>query len=394
MGSLPPEKAPGASVQQLSRQVQMAVTEALRTLDKIKAVDPASQDEVESLRSVIWSNLTGLEAEFSREEEPRAELLNRFFSHLLSNGDHIGQIESLAGALLGGAPPPSQPPPDSPVAGLFQLHGALTTIRQQWQEAASTPSEAAEPAVQPPLVPIKRGVTAKAKEAFFDEMGLPPLNQEAAVLPSVRGQALAERSPTQPPRQSASDRFFDEMGYTNSSVPGRTSDVETSRPRVLMSFIVVFVILGLMGVGVIWLGLNAGSQDSTGIVPSVVPTFSTDLPSQTVQPTPTLNPADPVLQITGNPLLVPCPGQGTNGFVLSNVGGQTLTWSAKVNRAGGSSQPVTLSATNGKLYGPLNSGTDTVTVTVTAKLGNIDGTITITTNTHDTQVIVYHIHGC
>src|ERR1051326_1901885 len=82
---------------------------------------------------------------------------------------------------------------------------------------------------------------------------------------------------------------------------------------------------------------------------------------------PTLDPAAPVLHITGNPLIVPCPGKGSNGFVLSNVGGQTLDWQAKVNRAGGSSDPVTLSTTSGSLYGSPSSGTNTVTVTVRAK---------------------------
>jgi hypothetical protein len=184
------------------------------------------------------------------------------------------------------------------------------------------------------------------------------------------------------------------MGFSGSSAPGRAPDGDTPRPRVLVSFVVVFVILGLMGIGVIWLGLNGGSQAPTGIVPSEVPTFNTALPTTTPQPTATLSPADPVLQITGNPLLLPCPGKGSSGFVLSNTGGQRLDWSAKVNRAGGTSQPVALSIDHGQLYGPANSGTDSVTVTVTANLANINGTITITTNSDDTEVINYHVRSC
>lgn len=400
MGSLPPERAAGVSIQRLSRQVHVAVTETLRALDKAKAVEWANQDEVESLRSVVWSDLTGLEAEFGREDGPRAELLNRFFTHLLSSGDHIGQIEALAEALLGGAPPPSQPPPDSPVAGLFRLHSALTSIRSQWQEIASaTPAAAvppAEPLIHPAPTPARapapsaqREAAATATTAFFDEMGVKPPKPEASVPPSVRGRASAER-----PRSPGSDRFFDEMGISSPSAPSRLPDGETPRPRVVVSFVVVFVILALMGVGVIWLGLNGGSPDPVGIVPTEIPTFSTALPSTTPLPTATPNPAPPKLQVTGNPLIVPCPGKGTTGFVLTNIGGQTLIWDAKVNRAGGSSQPVTLSVTHGSLSGPPSGGKDTVTVTVTASVARVNGTITITTNINDTETITYHVLSC
>jgi hypothetical protein len=391
MGAYQPERAPGASVQQLSRQVQIAVTEALRMLDTIKAIDPASQDEVDSLRSVVWSDLTGLEAEFGREEEPRAEVLDRFFSHLLSNGDHIGQIESLAGALLGGAPPPSQPPPDSPVAGLFRLHGTLTTVRRQWQEVAST-REVSHPA--PP--PLKKEAAVHEKNAFFDEMGLSPPRQEATAAPPVRGRALMDRPPGHPARQSTSERFLDDIGFISPSgppAPGRSPETEAPRPRVIATFVAVFVILAAMGVGVIFLGLNDNSQGNTGVIPSVVPTFQLTFPV-TPLPTPTPSSAPPQLQITGNPLIVPCPTKGTSGFVLRNIGGQTLTWSAKVNRVGNVAQPVTLSATSGHLYGPPNSGTDSVSVTVTSNGGGVSGTITITTNVPDTHTISYQTQNC
>ncbi|HEU5367175.1 MAG TPA: hypothetical protein VFU69_01875 [Ktedonobacterales bacterium] len=401
MGSFQPDKTPGVSVQQLSRQVQMAVTDALRTLDQVRAIDPASQDEVDSLRSVVWSDLTGLEAEFGREEGPRAELLDRFFTHLLSNGDHIGQIEALAGALLGGEPPPSQPPPDSPVAGLFRLHGSLMTIRRKWQEAAlprsmSHPVMPISPPAAPPLLPKKEAVVSTRNE-YFDEMGPPPVKQEVVSHPIARGRPLAERPTRQPARPSVSDRLLGDLGFTSSHGPGRAPDVDTPRPRVLFSFVAVFVILALMGVGVIYLGLNNSSSASNAIVPSVIPTFSLTLPPTTPPPAPTLNPAAPRLQVTGNPLIVPCPGKGTSGFVLRNTGGQKLNWSARVNRAGGSARPISVQPASGVLFGPANSGTDIANVTVTANLGNIDGTITITTNipgAAGTAVITYHIQGC
>jgi hypothetical protein len=391
MGSFQPGKTPRVSIQQLSRQVHMAVTDALHTLDKIRAIDPATQNEVYSLRSVVWSDLTGLEAEFGREEGPRAELLDRFFTHLLSNGDHIGQIEALASALLGGEPPPSQPPPDSPVAGLFRLHSDLTTVRRQWQEIA--PSEA--PAPPPP--PVKQEAAVSAKDGYFDEMGSPPAKQEMASPPSPRGRVFGERPPAQPARQSGSNRFLDELGLGSLRGPGRAPDVDTPRPRVLVSFVAVFIILGLMGLGVIYLGLSDSSSADHVIVPSVIPTFSLTLPPTTPQPTPTLNPAAPQLQVTGNPLIVPCPGKGSSGFVLRNTGGQKLNWSARVNRAGGSAQPVSVQPASGVLFGPADSETAIANVTVKANLGNIDGTITITTNISGNAgkaVITYHIHGC
>src|SRR5579871_5313299 len=464
MASNQPEKAAGVSVQQLSRRVQVAVTEALRTLDKVKAIDPAGQDEVDSLRSVVWSDLTGLEAEFNREEGPRAEVLDRFFTHLLSNGDYVGQIESLAEALLGGAPPPVQPPPDSPVAGLFRLHGALADIRRQWQDMAP-PQPPRRPATTPvappaprreevgppqrashhvtapaaPLPPRReagpqqvvshpaaapvapppprrdagpqqqishpdappaapsppRREAAASRDDFFDEMGLPPSRQETPAPPPNRGRALAERPLVpQARRQNNPDRFADGLGFSGSTPAHVGADIEPARPRVLVSFVTVFIILALMGVGVIYLGLNNGPQASNGIVPSAVPTFSINIPTTTPQPTPTLSSAAPQLQVTGNPLIIPCPGKGTNGFVLRNTGGRRLNWSATVNTEPGASAPVTLTPASGVLFGPQNSGTDAVTVTVKATTGNTDGTITISNNAGDPVVIVYHIHGC
>ncbi|HLW03765.1 MAG TPA: hypothetical protein VKT82_34280 [Ktedonobacterales bacterium] len=464
MASNQPEKAAGVSVQQLSRRVQVAVTEALRTLDKVKAIDPAGQDEVDSLRSVVWSDLTGLEAEFNREEGPRAEVLDRFFTHLLSNGDYVGQIESLAEALLGGAPPPVQPPPDSPVAGLFRLHGALADIRRQWQDMAppqptrrpattpvappaprreevGPPQRASHP-VPPPAAPLPprreagpqqvvshpaaapvapppprrdagpqqqishpdappaapsppRREAAASRDDFFDEMGLPPSRQETPAPPPNRGRALAERPLVpQARRQNNPDRFADGLGFSGSTPAHVGADIEPARPRVLVSFVTVFIILALMGVGVIYLGLNNGPQASNGIVPSAVPTFSINIPTTTPQPTPTLSSAAPQLQVTGNPLIIPCPGKGTNGFVLRNTGGRRLNWSATVNTEPGASAPVTLTPASGVLFGPQNSGTDAVTVTVKATTGNTDGTITISNNAGDPVVIVYHIHGC
>jgi hypothetical protein len=420
-------KAPGASIQQLSRQVQVAVTEALPTLDGAKAIDPAGQDEVESLRSAIWADLTGLEAEFGRAEGPRAELLERFFSHLLSNGDYVGQIETLAGALLGGAPPPTQPPPDSPVAGLFNLHRALAGIRKQWQEmsataasqAAAAPPEREAPrpvapppgrdvpqpaAVAPPgraapvAPPPRREPASSAKAAFFEEMGFAAApKQEMHQHPGGRERAAAERPLTSPARQSGAERFWDDLGVSSPGAPGRAPEVSAPRPRVLLSFLTVFVILALMGVGVIWLGLSSSPQDNPGPEASPVPTIAFNLPTTTPQPTPTLSSAAPKLRVTGNPLIVPCPNKGSSGFVLQNIGGQTLTWSARVNPVGGSAQPVKLSVSSGKLYGPQGSGTDTVSVSVTANVGNIDGTISITTNIpgpNGTATITYHIHGC
>ncbi len=403
MGLNQPEKAAAVSVQQLSRQAQVMVTEALRTLDKARAINPAGQGEVDSLRSVVWSDLTGLEAEFTRLEGPRAEVLERFFNHLLSNGGYAGEIESLAEALLGGAPPPAQPPPDSPVAGLFRLHSALTDLRRQWQEAA--PSQAARwaPAAPPPLrreaapavpvPPVKQG-SVPAQADFFEEMGLPPSKQEMRAPPVGRRRASADRpTGSQPKRPITPDRLLGSLGLRSPGASTYGADVETGRPRVLVSFVTVFIILALMGVGVIYLGLNNNSQ-AAGIVPSVVPTFSITIPATTPQPTPTLSSADPQLSVTGNPLIVPCPNQGTSGFVLRNTGGQRLNWSAIVDPVGTDAQPVTLSATSGSLYGPQNSGTDAVTVTVTAKVGNIDGTITVSSNASDPVEIVYHIHGC
>src|SRR5215831_5956594 len=102
MGPRQSGKEVGMPVQQLYRQVQYVVNEAIRALDAAQPEDPAKQAEAEHLRSLVWSELTGLEAEFGREGGPRTDRIERFFSHLLSNGTHVGQIEALGEALLGG----------------------------------------------------------------------------------------------------------------------------------------------------------------------------------------------------------------------------------------------------------------------------------------------------
>lgn len=397
MGSNQPGKAPEASLQQLARQVQVAVNEALHMLETISASDAANWQEVESLRRVVRSDLTRLATEFGREEGPRRELVDRFFSHLLSNGDYIGQIESLAEALLGGEPPPIQPPPDSPVAGLFRLHGTLITIRQQWQEVAlakvSRPVAAAPAAA--PLPPVE--APRRVQDDFFDEMVPPPPKQEAEPAPARRGRAAAERPGGQSTRQHGSDRFLDNLGIGGSPAPGRAPDADAPRPRVILSFVGVFVALALVGVTVIYFGLSSASPGDAGATPSTVPTFSVPLPTTTTQPTPTLSAAAPHLQVTGLSLIVPCPGQGNSGFVLRNAGGQILRWSARANPVAGAAQPVTLDPAAGSLYGPQNSGTDVISVKVTANVGNIDGKITISTNTAGpagTAQITYHVHGC
>jgi len=369
----------------------MTVTEALRALDTAKAVDPMSQAEVESLRSVVWSDLSGLEAEFGREEGPRADRLERFFSHLLSSGDHIGQIEALAGALLGGAPPPSQPPPDSPVAGLHRLHSALSSIRRQWQEIA--PSIASQPAT--PLGPMP-GASGGTLNTFLDEITL--ATSERREEPLARERRVSTPRPPAPPvrRSNAPERFADDVPLGNPSVPSGLPDGDTPRPRVLLGFVSVFVLLALLGVGVIYLGLSSGQPTDAGPEPTVSSTIALGaFPTQPPLPTPTLNPAPPQLQVLGNPVFLPCPGQGSNNFILENTGGQTLTWSAKVNHVAGSSQPVTLDTSSGTLYG--SAQTNTVSVNVTALVGNIDGTITITTNISGpsgTAQIAYHVRGC
>lgn len=407
IGSNQPGKASEAAVKQPARQVQVAVTEALRMLETISASDSASWQEVDHLRRVVCSDLTRLGVEFGRQDGPRAELVDRFFSHLLSSGDYIGQIESLAEALLGGEPPPTQPPPDSPVAGLFRLHGTLTTIRQQWQEAilprASRPAAAASAAAPPPRreppPPPAREPPKPVEDDFFDEMVPPPPEEETEPDPAPRGRAATERPGAQPPRRHGSDRFLADLGIGGSSAPGRAPDPDAPiRPRVILSFVGVFVILALVGVGIIYFGLSSASQSSAGPEPSVVPTFSVPLPTTTATPpTPVLSSAPPQLQVTGLSLIVPCPDRGNSGFVLRNAGGQILRWSAKVNTVTGSAQPVALDPAFGSLYGPSASATDVVSVKVTANVGNIDGKITISTNIAGpagTVQISYHVHGC
>ncbi len=391
MGPYQSAKTPGGSVQQISRQVQITVTDALRALDTVKAIDPASQAEVESLRGVVLSDLSGLEAEFGREEGPRADRLERFFSHLLSSGDHIGQIEALAGALLGGAPPPSQPLPDSPVAGLHRLHSALSSIRRQWQEIA--PGVVSQPAS--PLEP-QPGALDGALNTFLDEITLETAERHEE--PLARGQRASTTRPPAPParKSSAPERYLDDLGLGSPSGPASLPQVDTPRPRALITFVSVFVLLALLGVGGMYLGLNSGQPTYAGPEPTVNSTIALGgFPTQPPQPTSTLNPAPPQLTVLGNPVFLPCPGQGANSFILENTGGQTLTWSATVNPVGSTSRPVTLDSSNGSLYG--STQTSAVSVTVTAQVGNIDGTITIKTNISGpsgTAQIAYHVHGC
>jgi len=235
-------------------------------------------------------------------------------------------------------------------------------------------------------------------EDFFDEMVPPPPKQEADPPPARRGRASAERPRAQATHQNGADRLLDELSIGGSHAPGRAADADAPiRPRVILSFVGVFVLLALVGVSIIYFGLSSASPGDAGVAPSVVPTFSVPLLTTTPQPTPTLSSSAPRLQVTGISLIVPCPGQGNNGFVLRNTGGQTLRWSARVNPVAGSAQPVTLAPSSGSLYGPQNSATDVVSVKVTANAGNISGTITISTNIAGpagTAQISYHVHGC
>lgn len=397
MGPQQPGKALGSSTQQIYRQLQLTINEALQVLDAAHPSDPTNQAEVDSLRSLIWSELTGLEAEFAREEGPRADRAERFFHHLLSNGDYVGQIEALGSTLLGGAPP-SQPPPDSPVAGLHRLHRTLAGLRRQWQQVA--PTEPVAPPLPPPTpaalpIPEKFG---GLQSLFLEDanQGLPENGAASDGRLSrprrtthPRPQAPAARQP------SSMDRLFGEFGLGSQNSSLVTPEAEAPRPRVLISFLTVFLILALMGVGVIYLGLTSGPQDTGTGQPLVNSTITVGpLPSGTVRPTATLDPAPPQLQVLGNPLLVPCPSSGqTTGFLIENTGGGTLNWTARVSAIGVIQQPVTLDALGGQLSGLTKS----VTVTVTAQTTRASGTITITSNIpgpKGTITINYQIASC
>jgi hypothetical protein len=402
MGPQQPGKAVGASTQQIYRQLQLTINEALRVLDAAHPLDPANQAEVDSLRSLIWSELTGLEAEFGREEGPRADRAERFFHHLLSNGDYVGQIEALGSTLLGGAPP-SQPPPDSPVAGLHQLHSTLAGLHRQWQQMASAP-QAAQPTPAPQAAP-STPASAPAPEWVSGLQGL-FLEEVNQGLPDARpandGPAARGRRVTQPRSQAPAARkpgsleqLFGEFGLGSKNGSLVTPEAEAPRPRVLISFVTVFLILALMGVGVIYLGLSSGPDDTAQGQPLPTGTITVGpLPSGTAQATATLDPAPPQLQVLGNPLLVPCPSSGqTTGFLIENTGGGVLTWQAQVHAVGVIQQPVTLDSPGGQLSG-LNRS---VTVSVTAQTTKASGLITITSNVPGPKgsfTINYQIAAC
>ncbi len=386
MGPHQPGQAPVASLQQIYRQLQLTVNEALRILDAAQPSDPANRAEVEGLRAMIWSDLTGLETEFGREEGPRPDRVERFFTHLLSNGDHIGQIEALGSALLGGAPPPSQPAPDSPVAGLHQLHGMLASIRRQWKQVSeSTPSQPSSGPSTPP--PGWKGL-------FLEEADLGiPNQQEGGSDQASRSRRITHpRSPAPSARRgNGAERLFDDLGLGGQGVP--VAEPEAPRPRAVITFVVVFAILAFMAGGVIYLGLSSGPTGEAGALPLPTGTFPVGTASAgTPSPTATLNPAPPKLVVVGSPLLVPCPSSGeTTQFVVRNDGGRVLTWSAKVNPVPGSPTPLSLSPTSGQLSG--GNDTNTIEVTVQALVSRVSGTITVTSN-GGTQTVKYQISGC
>ena len=394
MGPQQPGKAGGASTQHIYRQLQLTINEALKVLDATSPSDPVNRQEVDSLRSLIWSELTGLETEFGREEGPRTDRTERFFHHLLSSGDYVGQIEALGSTLLGGAPPPSQPPPDSPVAGLHQLHHALAGLHRQWQQSAA-------PAPTPP--PAEPSNPTPQRADGFQNLLLEDATQGLSDnRPASNGPVHRSRR-TAPPRSPAPsarkpggmEHLLGELGLSSQKSALVSSEAEAPRPRVLVTFVSVFLILTLVGVAVIWFGLTSGPDDSGTGQPLVNATITpAPLPSGTLQATATFNPAPPQMKVVGGPLLVPCPSSGqTTGFEISNTGGSVLNWMAHVNAVGLIQQPVTLDLPGGQLSG-VNK---TVTVTVTAQVTKADGTITITSNVPGTQgiaTISYQIAGC
>jgi hypothetical protein len=362
------------------------VNEALRTLDNARAPDQASEAEVESLRAAIWSDLTALEAEFGRENGPRADRLERFFSHLLSSGDHVGQIESLGGVLVGGAPP-SRPPPDSPVAGLHRLHSTLSNIRRQWRELAPAPANQPPPSAAAPNDWKPLAADGVGSERFERR----PLSEEPLTPQERRGPVSRPRTP--PTRKgNGSERLLDDLGYSsiNPPAPVASADVDALRPRVLLSFVAVFVVLMLVGIGVIYWGLSGSQPDDIGVLPTEAPTrVLGTIPAGTPQTTPTPNPGPPVLEVLGSPV-EPC-AQGTAQFQIHNAGGGVLSWTATVQPQ----NEVSLDMTSGQLSGGL--ATSIVTVTVTALVPSGSGKITITTNIQGaggTYIVQFRIRSC
>jgi hypothetical protein len=369
-------------VQQLYRQLQFVVNEAIRTLDAAQPDDPANHAEVENLRKLVWSELTGLEAEFGREGGPRTDRAERFFTHLLSSGSHVGQIEALGGALLGGQPPPTRPAPDSPVAGLHRLHNMLTELQQQWQQIASPADE------QVPTVTRRSDWQAPEAEP---EPRAAALNRPAPRKPAPpRAQPRASRRPEE------SAGLLENLGFRRSGRPLEQWGNDAPRPRVLFSFVVVFIILGIMGIGVIYLGLNSSSDAASGGTPLQTPNTTLTVepsPSLGASPTATLNPAAPQLQLlVAEPIEVPCPtstlAPGT--FIIRNAGGQMLTWTAHINAIGANKSPVTLDPPSGDLFGA--EETNSALVTVSAQVSSGSGTITIMSN-GGSRTISYQIIG-
>ena len=406
MGTQQPGKASGSSAQQIERQLQMLINEALKVLDTTIPLSSANQAEVDSLRSLIWSELTGLEAEFEREGGPRADRVDRFFHHLLSSGDYVGQIEALGSALLGGEPPPSEPAAGSPVVGLHQLHSSLTTLRRQWQQQGTTPAPAQPASPAQPISPTQPVAPARPASPASNGHGFLGIfmEQPDALLPGGLEPSAASgnhdrrvttpRAQPQPARKATGvERFFSDLGLGSTNAPAARGEMEPLRPRAFVGFLAVFLVVALLGFGVIYLGLNSGpSSDTGGVVltngTATIPAASQGTPS----PTATLNPAAAQLQVQGDGLEVPCPGNGqTTGFIIQNGGGQILNWSAKVNLVSGFA-PVSLSPTSGQLFG--GSSTNTMVVTLTALVNtNTAGTITITSNA-GTQTIRYQIVSC
>jgi hypothetical protein len=383
MGPKPSGKAVGIPSQQLYRQVQFMVNEAIRTLDAAQPDDPANQAEVENLRSLVWSELTGLEAEFGREGGPRTDRIERFFSHLLSNGNHVGQIEALGGALLGGQPPPSRPAPDSPVAGLHRLHNMLAEIQQEWRQSA---------------LPVEEQVPTVVPQSSDWRQAAPEENGRAALVspPPPPRPTLPRAQPRTTRRLVESAGFLENLGFRRGGRALERWGNEAPRPRVMLSFVGVFVILGILGFGVIYLGLSANSDAATSGVPLASPNATLTLeplPSGTVTATPTLNPDPPKLQILASePIQVPCPTSSLppGTFIMNNVGGRTLTWVAHVNPIGNNKTPVALDVTSGDLSGEIE--TSSVTVTITALVSSGSGKISITSNAGN-RTISYQIIG-
>lgn len=401
MGVQQPGKAPGPSTQQIERQLQMVVNDALKVLDASTPKNPANQAEVDSLRSLIWSELTGLEAEFGREGGPRADRVERFFHHLLSSGDYVGQIETLGSALLGGEPPPSQPAPGSPVAELHQLHSSLTSLRKQWQQATASSSVPSGGQARPS---VSRPTASAASLASNGHAKQRAFGRSAQMVPGSlepddesEGRELRPAASRARPQQARKvggvERLFKDLGFGNFSPTAPKNESEPPLPRAIITFVAVIIILALFGIGVIYLGLSGGPKPGTGTLlvstqTVTIPTIARGTPS----PTATLSAVPPQLVVQGDNLQVPCANSAqSTGFILQNAGGQTLSWSATVNAVGGA-PPVSLSASSGQLYGGASTNTKIVTVTALVNV-SVSGTITISSN-GGTQTIQFHVLGC